>query len=151
MSLAIPIRDRNKASQAKCFGFCRYTPPRLRDFLSHAESADAKSSRICTFHSYLKPRIFNAPTAHRALFRLTHFVCADTKTGAIFRLKSKLCLFRLAPLVPPSSSASCVLLLSGPVCSPAAWQVTVFLTLLEFILRKPDSLSPLDCILTNCG
>jgi hypothetical protein len=81
MPLAIPIRESNKASQAKCLRFRRYTPPRLHDFLSHAESADTKSSRICTFRSYLKPRIFNARTARSAFFRLTHFVCADAKPG----------------------------------------------------------------------
>jgi len=108
MTLVIPIRGRNNASQAKCFGFCTCTPSFLRRDASSLLSADTKSPRICTFHSYLKSRIFNARPAHRAFFRLTPFACADAKWwggGSIFRLKSR------QPHLPPSA------LLREPLCT----------------------------------
>jgi len=93
MTLAIPIRQRNNASQANCFGFCTCTPSFLRGRASSLLSADTKSPRICTFHSYFKSRIFNARAAHRTSFRLTHFVSADARyrggTPVQLRFKSR--------------------------------------------------------------
>ncbi len=59
MHRATPIRERNGASQVKCFGFCTYAAPRSRNFSSLAVSAHTKSSRICSFSSHLNFNPFN--------------------------------------------------------------------------------------------
>jgi len=105
MTLAIPIRDRNNASQANCFGFCTCTPSFRREEATPLLSADTKLPRICTFSSYFKSRIFNGRPAHRASFRLTPFVSADAKCrggGRYSFLKSK-----CVALIPPSRYALC--------------------------------------------
>ena len=79
MTLAIPIRERNDAFQANCFGFCTCTPSFRRGDATSLLSADTKSPRICTFSSYFKSRIFNARPALSAFSRLTPFACADAR------------------------------------------------------------------------
>ena len=59
MHRATPIRERNGASQPKCFGFCTCTPFVGRESATPVVSADTKSPRICTFRSYLNFIPFN--------------------------------------------------------------------------------------------
>lgn len=59
MHCATPIRERNGASEAKCFGFCTCAPSSWADLPSHVPSADTLSPRICTFSTYLNFNPFN--------------------------------------------------------------------------------------------
>jgi len=79
MTLAIPIRGLAHLPWPNSRSFCRCEPSSWADLPSHVPSADTKLPRICTFHSYLKSCVFNARAAHRASFRLTHFVSADAR------------------------------------------------------------------------
>jgi len=106
MTLAIPIRERNDASQANCFGFCTCAPSFRSEEPTPLLSADTKPPRICTFHSYLKSRIFNARAAHSVFFRPTPFVCADARYrgwGRYSVLKSKCVALIPRFPVPPHS------------------------------------------------
>ena len=68
MHRATPIRERNEAPQANCFGFCTCAPSVGRASATSLLSADTRHqvgrARICTFHSYLNFNPFNryAPT-----------------------------------------------------------------------------------------
>ena len=59
MHRATTIRERIKASQAKRFGFCTCTPSATRKSATAVVSADTKTPRICTFHSYFNFNPFN--------------------------------------------------------------------------------------------
>ena len=59
MKLATPLREPLDESLANSCTLCRYTPSLGLVRLTPLHSALTKSPRICTFHSYLKPRSFN--------------------------------------------------------------------------------------------